>query len=63
MKNLETLTANDQHIDTKGGHPHLANGIIPGPTDPLLMRIVHNPIDNPYSNEPDDEESVPNCIH
>jgi len=58
MKVLETFTANDQHIDTKGGHPH-ANGVIPGPTDPLLMRIVRNPIDNPHG----DEETVTNCIH
>lgn len=59
MKALESLTANDQHLDTKGGHQH--NGIIPGPTDPLLMRIVRNPIDDPHDGA-EDEESVPNCI-
>ncbi|XP_035710982.1 protogenin isoform X2 [Folsomia candida] len=60
MKVLESLTANDQQLDTKGGHSH-QNGIIPAPTDPLLMRIVRNPIDDPHGRE--DEETVPNCIH
>jgi hypothetical protein len=61
MKEMkESLTANDQHLDTKGGHQH-TNGIIPGPTDPLLMRIARNPNDDNYC--PEDEESVPNCIH
>lgn len=60
MKVLESLTANDQQFDTKGGHTH-SNGVIPGPTDPLLMRIVRNPIDDPHGPI-DDEESAP-CIH
>lgn len=54
-----SLTATDQHLDTKSGHSQ-ANGVIPGPTDPLLMRIVRNPIDD---RAPAEEEMVPNCTH